>query len=81
MQGQECLHAVQKLEVCIDRVRSGLKDFLTQPTMIGQKKFNPTQSSPSYKSNPTQPTWDGLGQVEPMGWTNLLLLLLLLLLN
>ena len=61
------------------RIRSDLEDFLTQPTMIGQKKFNPTQSSPSYKSNPTQPTWDGLGQVEPMGWTNLLLLLLLLL--
>ena len=32
-----------QLGVCMDRVRSGWRDFLTQPAMMGQKKFNPTQ--------------------------------------
>ena len=36
---------------------SGWEDFLTQPTMVGQKKFNPTQP------NPTQPNPHGLGWV------------------
>ena len=29
--------------VCMSRVGTSLGDFLTQPTMVGQKKFNPTQ--------------------------------------
>ena len=45
-------------------------DFLAQPTVVGKKKFNPTQ-----------PTWVRLGWVEPLGWTIFLFLLLLLLLN
>ena len=43
------------LGVCIDRVRSGLGYFLTQPTIVGQK--NSTQPNPSHKSDPTQLTW------------------------
>ena len=39
----------------------GLIVFLTQPTMVGQKKFNPT---PSLKSNPTQLNPYELGWVE-----------------
>ena len=31
----------------------GWGDFLTQPIMVGQKKFNPTH----------------MGRVEPLGWT------------
>ena len=36
--------------------------FLTQPTMVGQKKFNPP--NPSHKSNPTH-----MGRVGS-GWTH-----------
>ena len=39
--------------------------FLTQPIMVGKKKFNPTQPYPSHKSNPTH-----MGRVESMGLTN-----------
>ena len=38
-----------------------VEGILTQPIMVGQKKFNPTH----------------MGWVEPLGWTFLLLLLLL----
>ena len=38
-------------------VGSGWGDFLTQPTMVGKKKFNLTQL-----------TWVEFGLVEPMGW-------------
>ena len=31
------------LGVCMGRVGSGWGDFLTQPTMMGQKKFDSTQ--------------------------------------
>ena len=51
--------------------RSDWGDFLTQLTMVGQKIFNPT-----HHISPTQPTWVGLGWVEPMDWTIFLLLLL-----
>ena len=61
------------------RVGSGWGDFLTQPTMVGQKKFNPTQPNPSHKSNPTQPNphrssqthgLDNICRVRntPVGW-------------
>ena len=56
-----------KLGVCMGRVGSGCGDFLTQPTMVGQKKPNPTQPITLVQPNPTQPTWVGLGRVEPMG--------------
>ena len=46
--------------ICRGVHESDWGDFLTQPTMVGQKKIQP---------NPTQPTWVGLGWVEPMGWT------------
>jgi len=41
----------------------------------GLKKIQP---NPTHHISPTQPTWVRLGQVEPIGWTNFLLLLLLL---
>ena len=44
--------------------------------MVGQKKIQP---NPTHHTDPTQPKWVRLGWVEPIGWTNLLLLLLLLL--
>ena len=50
------------LQVCMGRIGSGWEEFLTQPTMVGQKKPNPT-----HHISPTQPTWVGLGRVEPMG--------------
>ena len=50
--------------VCMGRVGLDWEDFLTQPTMVGQKKFNPTQ-----------PTWVGLGQVEPMDLTNFIIII------
>ena len=46
------------------------------PTHHGGSKKNSTQPNPSHKSNPTQPTWVGLGRVEPVGLTNFFLLLL-----
>ena len=49
--------------VCMGQVRSGWEDFLTQPTMVGQKK-NSTQPNPSHKSNPTH-----IGQVGS-SWTH-----------
>ena len=41
------------------RVWSGWEDFLTQPTMVSQKKFNPTQP------NPHESGWVGL---NPWVW-------------
>ena len=70
--------ALSKIGVCMGWVGLGWEDFLTQPTMVGQKKFNPTQPIIEVQPNPMQPTWVGLGRVEPMGWTKILLLLLLL---
>ena len=48
---------------------SGWGDFLTQPTMVGQKKFNP---NPSHKSNPTH-----MGRVKPVGLTNFIIIIII----
>ena len=46
-----------QIGVCMGQVGSSWGDFLTQPTMVGQKK------------NSTQPNPTHMGRVEPMGWT------------
>ena len=43
--------------MCIGWVGLDWGDFLTQPTMVGQK--NLTQPNPSHKSNPTHMGWVG----------------------
>ena len=46
---------------------SGWGDFWPNP--LWWVKKNSTQPNPSHKSNPTQPIWVGLGQIEPVGLT------------
>ena len=52
--------------VCMGRVGSGWGDFLTQSTMVGQKKIQP---NPTHHINPTQPNPTHMGQVGS-GWTH-----------
>ena len=40
--------------------------------MMSQKKFNPTQSNPSHKSNPTH-----MGRVKPVGLTNFIIIIII----
>ena len=58
------------------RVGSGWGDFLTQPTMVGQKKIQP---NPTHHISPTQPNPHGSGWTHgldnicrvrntPVGW-------------
>ena len=61
-----------------------LREFFDPTHHGGLKKSNPTQPITGVQPNPTQPTWIGLGQVEPMGWAVfifIIIFLLLLLLN
>ena len=51
------------------RVGSGWRDFLTQPAMVSQKKFNQTQPNPTHMGR--------VGSSWTRGFDNLLLLLLL----
>ena len=44
----------------------GWGDFLTQPIMVGQKKFNPTQPNPTH-----------MGRVEPLGWTIFIIIIII----
>ena len=44
--------------------------------MVDKKKFNPTQSNPSHNSNSTHIV--GLDQVEPMGWTNFIIIIIII---
>ena len=44
-----------------------VEGILTQPIMVGQKKFNPTQ-----------PTWVGSGRVEPLGWTIFIIIIIII---
>ena len=41
--------------------------------MMGQKKIQP---NPTHHISPTQPTWVGLGWVEPMGLTNFIIIII-----
>ena len=45
----------------------GLRGFFDPTHHGGSKKIQP---NPTHHINPTQPTWVGLGRVEPMGLTN-----------
>ena len=61
-----------------------MRGFFNPTHHGGLKKSNPTQPITGVQPNPTQPTWIGLGQVEPMGWAVfifIIIFLLLLLLN
>ena len=61
---------LSKLGVCMGRVE------IFYPTHHGGSKN--IQPNLIHHINPTQPTWVGLGWVEPMDWTIFFLLLLLL---
>ena len=45
----------------------GLRRFFDLTHHGGSKKIQP---NPTHHINPTQPTWVGLGRVEPMSLTN-----------
>ena len=51
----------------------GLREFFDPTHHGGSKKIQP---NPAHHISPTQPTWVGLGRIEPIGWIKLLLLLL-----
>ena len=44
-----------------------VEGILTQPIMVGQKKFIPTQ-----------PTWVGSGRVEPLCWTIFIIIIIII---
>ena len=60
-----------KLGVCMGRVGSGWGDILAWWV-----KKNSTQPNPTHHISPTQLTWVGLGQVEPMDLTNFFIIII-----